>query len=140
MAGLDDPCFAGLGLAHLLRVDPRPLSHAGLGQPARAVEVQLPVVLQHPHLPGQREQPLGVGALLDHDSAGAAGEQPGGLAVVAQALDALGGDDDLDADVAHALGQVDGAVHARGQGRELVQDEQGVLALAGLPPGSSQWP
>jgi hypothetical protein len=57
--------------------------------------------------------------------------------VVAQALDALGGDHDLDADVAHALGQVDGAVHARGQGGELVQDEQGVLALSGLAAGGA---
>jgi len=63
------------------------------------------------------------------DPASAAGQQPGGLAVVAQALDALGGNDDLNADVAHALGQVDGAVHPGGEGAELVQDEQGVLAL-----------
>jgi hypothetical protein len=56
------------------------------------------------------------------------------LAVVAQALDALGGDD-LDADVADPLSQVDGRVHPGGQGRELVQDEQGVLALSGLAAG-----
>jgi hypothetical protein len=42
------------------------------------------------------------------------------LAVVAQALDALGGDHDLDADVAHALGQVDRRVDARREGGELV--------------------
>jgi hypothetical protein len=55
--------------------------------------------------------------------------------VVAQALDALGGDHDLDADVADPLGQVDGRVHAGGEGGELVQDQQGVLALSrGLRP------
>jgi hypothetical protein len=56
------------------------------------------------------------------------------LAVVAQAFDRLGGDDDLDADVADPLGQVDGRVHPGGEGGELVQDQQGVLALAGLRP------
>jgi hypothetical protein len=62
--------------------------------------------------------------MVDHDPAGAAGEQSGGLAVVAEAFDALGGDDDLDADVADALGQVDRAVDAGGEGGELVQDQQ----------------
>ena len=31
-------------------------------------------------------------------------EEPGGLAMISQAFDRLGGHDDLDADVAHALG------------------------------------
>jgi hypothetical protein len=57
------------------------------------------------------------------------------LAVVAQALDGLGGDDHLDADVTDPLGQVDGTVHPGGEGGELVQDEQGVLALAGFAAG-----
>jgi hypothetical protein len=56
LAGLDDPCFAGLGLADGLGVDPWPLPHASLGEAAGAVEVQLPVVLQHPPLAGPVEQ------------------------------------------------------------------------------------
>ena len=108
LAGLDHPCFAGLGLAHGLGVDAGSLAHPGLGEPAGAVVVQLPVVLQHPDLAGQGQQPLGVRALVHDDPAGAGGQQPGGLAVVAQAFDGLGGDDDLDADVADPLGQVDG--------------------------------
>jgi hypothetical protein len=74
LAGLDDPGLAGLGLAHGLRVDAGPLPHAGLGQPPGAVVVQLPVVLQDRHLPGQSQQPLRVGALLHHDPAGAAAQ------------------------------------------------------------------
>jgi hypothetical protein len=135
LAGLDHPGLARLGLAHGLGVDAGPLPHAGLGQPPGAVEVQLPVVLQHPHLPGQGQQPLRVGTLVHDHPAGARGQQPGGLVVVTEALDGLGGDDDLDADVADPLGQVDRRVHARGESRELVQDEQGVLALAGLAAG-----
>ena len=77
-------------------------------------------MLQGADHPGQGEQPLGVGTLVDHDPAGTGGQQPGGLPVVAEAFDRLGGDDDLDADVADPLGQVDGAVHTRGQGGELV--------------------
>jgi hypothetical protein len=50
------------------------------------------------------------------------------LAVVAEAFDRLGDDDDLDADVADPLGRVDGRVHAGGEDGELVQDEQGVFA------------
>jgi hypothetical protein len=38
----------------------------------------------------------------------------------------------MDADVADAFGQVDGRVHTRGEGRELVQDQQGVLAHSWL--------
>ena len=91
-------------------------------------------MLQDPLLAGQGQEPLGVRALVHDDPAGTGGQQSGSLAVVAQALDRLGGDDDLDADVADPLGQVDGAVHARGQSRGLVQDEQGVFALAGLRP------
>jgi hypothetical protein len=71
-------------------------------------------------IPGQREEPLRIRALLDHDPTGAGGQEPRGLAVIAQPFDALGGDHDLDADVADPLGQVDGAVHARGEGAELV--------------------
>jgi hypothetical protein len=55
--------------------------------------------------------------------------------VVAEAFDRLGGDDDLDADVADPLGQVDGAVHPRGQGGELVQHEDGVFAFSGFAAG-----
>ena len=96
--------------------------HAGLGKPPGAVEVRLPVVLQYPHLPGQGQQPLRVGTLMHDHPASARGEKPGGLAVVAEAFDGLGGDDDLDSNVAHALGQVDGRVHTRGEGAELIQD------------------
>jgi hypothetical protein len=53
LAGLDDPALTGLGLADLLGVDAGPLPHPGLGQPPGAVQVQLPVMLQHPHLAGQ---------------------------------------------------------------------------------------
>jgi hypothetical protein len=42
-------------------------------------------VLQHPLLPGRREQPLGVRTLLDDDPAGTRREEAGRLAVVAQA-------------------------------------------------------
>ena len=119
-----------------LGVDPGPVPHAGLGEPPGAVVVQLPVVLQGADHPGQGQQPLGVGALVDHDPAGTGGQQPGGLAVVAEAFDALGGDHDLDADVADPLGQVDGASRRpEARARELVQDQQGVLALAGLAAG-----
>jgi hypothetical protein len=52
-----------------------------------------------------------------------------------EALDTLGGDHDLDTDIPHSLGQVDRAVHARGEGAELVQDQQGVLTLAGFAAG-----
>ena len=48
--------------------------------------------------------------------------------MVAQPFDALGDDHDLDADVAHALGQVDRRIHPEGQGRELVQGQQDVFA------------
>jgi hypothetical protein len=92
-------------------------------------------VLQAADHPGQGQQPLGVRALMHDHPAGAGGQQPRGLAVVAQALDRLGGDHDLDADVTDALGQVDRAVHPRGEGAELVQDEQGVLSLSGLAAG-----
>jgi hypothetical protein len=91
-------------------------------------------VLQDPLLPGQGQQPLRVRALLHHDPAGAAGQQPRRLTVVAQAFHALGRNHDLDADVAQPLGEVDGRVDARGEGGELVQDQQGVFALAGLRP------
>jgi hypothetical protein len=80
-------------------------------------------VLQGADHPGQGQQPLRVRALVDHDPAGTGGQQPRGLTVIAQPLDALGGDDNLDADVAHPLGQVDGAVYTRGQSAELVEDE-----------------
>src|SRR4029450_7943794 len=63
------------------------------------------------------------------------GQEAGGWAVVPEALDGLGGNDDLDADVTDPLGQVDGAFHARGQGAELVQDEQGFLALSWFAAG-----
>ena len=99
LPGLDDPGLTGLGLADGLGVDAGSFPHADLGEPSGAVEVQLPVVLQHPLLAGQGQQPLRVRALLDHDPAGAAGQQAGRLAMVPQAFHALGGDDDLDADV-----------------------------------------
>jgi len=65
---------------------------------------------------------------VHNDPTGACGQQPRRLAMVAQPFDALGGDHDLDADVAHALGQVDRRVHPGGQGRELVQGQQDVFA------------
>jgi hypothetical protein len=54
------------------------------------------------------------------------------LAVVAEAFDRLGGDHDLDADIAQALDQVDGRVHPGGEGGELIEHENGVFALARL--------
>jgi hypothetical protein len=77
-----------------------------LASPRGAVEVQLPVVLQSADLTGQREELLRVGALLHDDPAGTGSEQAGRLAVVAEPLDRLGGDHDLDADVANPLGQL----------------------------------
>ena len=120
LAGLDDPGLARLGLADGLGVDAGSLPHAGLGEASGTVEVELPVVLQDPLLAGQGQQALRVGALVHDHPARTRGQQPGGLAVIAQALDALGGDDDLDADVADPLGQVDGRVDTRGEGAELV--------------------
>jgi len=71
---------------------------------------------------------------VDDDPARARREEAGGLTVIAQALDALGGDHDLDADVTDLLGQVYRRVDPRGEGAELIQHEDGVLALAGLRP------
>ena len=67
LTGLDNPGLARLGLADSLGVDPRPLPHTRLGQPPGAVVVQLPVVLQSADHPGQGQEALGVGALVDHD-------------------------------------------------------------------------
>ena len=120
-----------------------------LAKPPGAVVVQLPVVLQHPHLAGQGQQPLGVRALVDDDPAGAGGQQPGRLAVVAEALDALGGDHDLDADVADALGQVDGASPRPRPGRRTRPGRAGRPRLLGVcgrwrsgrsPPAPPAWP
>jgi hypothetical protein len=134
LAGLDDPRLTRLGLADGFGVDPWPLPHAGLGQPAGAVEVQVPVVLQHPLLPGQREQPLRVGALLHNDPTGACGQHPRRLAMVAQPFNALGGDHHLDADVADTLGQVDRRVHPEARAENWSRTSRASSPSRGLRP------
>jgi hypothetical protein len=70
------------------------------------------------------------------DQAAADGvEQPPLLALIAQAFGGLSAKDDWDADVAEAFGEVDGLVGAALDGRELIQDQQHVVAHPGLPLG-----
>jgi hypothetical protein len=57
------------------------------------------------------------------------------LALIAQAFGRLGAEDHRDANVAEAFGEVDGLVGAALDGRELIQDQQHVIACPGLALG-----
>ena len=135
LAGLDHPGLAGLGLADGLGVDAGPVAHAGLGEPAGAVVVQLPVVLQGPDHPGQGQQPLGVRALVDHDPAGTGGERPGGLAVVPRPSTLWAATTTWTPTSRTRSARLMALSTPEARAREFVQDEQGVLALPGFAAG-----
>jgi hypothetical protein len=86
-------------------------------------------------VPASCTSALGVGGLVQHQPPTDGVQQPPLLAFVAQPFGGLGAEDDRDADVAEALGQVDGLLGAALHGRELVQDQQHVIANTGLAAG-----
>jgi len=62
-------------------------------------------------------------------------EEPPLLAFVAEAFGGLGAEDDGDADVAEAFGEVDGLLGAALHGGEFIEDHQHVIAHTGLAFG-----
>jgi hypothetical protein len=104
------------------------------GLAGRPPGVELPGLLGGPHRPGQADEGVGVGGLVQDQSPTDRVQQPPLLAFVPEAFGGLGPEDDRDADVAEAFGQVDGLVGAALDGRELIQDQQHVIAHPGLLP------
>ena len=66
-------------------------------------------------------------------------QQPPLLALIPEAFGGLGAEDDRDADVAEAFGEVDGLVGAALDGRELIQDQQHVIPTRALRR-VAKWP
>jgi len=116
-------------------VDPGPLGHVHPGLAGWPPAIQLPRLVGGPYRPGQADQEVGVGQLVEDQSPTDGVQQPPLLALIPKALGGLGPEDDRDADVAEAFGEVDGLVGAALDGRELVQDQQHVIADSGLAAG-----
>jgi hypothetical protein len=86
-----------------------------VGAPAlagRPPGIPLPGLLGHPDRPGQLDQGVGVGGLVQDQPPADGMQQPPLLALIAEAFGRLGAEDDRDADVAEAFGEVDGLVGA----------------------------
>jgi hypothetical protein len=86
--------------------------HVDPGLAGRPPGIQLPGLLGGPHRPGQADQEIGVGQLMQDQPPADGVQQPPLLALIPKALGGLGAEDDRDADVAQAFGQVDGLVGA----------------------------
>ena len=130
-AALDEERLAGVELADLVGVDPGPVGHVHAGLAGWPPGIQLPGLLGHPDGAGELHQAVGVGGLVQDQPAADGVEQPPLLALVAEAFGGLGAEDDRDADIAEAFGEVDGLVGAALDGRELIQDQQHVIARPG---------
>jgi hypothetical protein len=120
-AAVDYERLAGLQLADLVGVHPRPVGHVQAGLPGWPPRVQLPGLLRRPNGARELHQGVGVGGLVQDQPPTNCVEESPLLAFVAEAFGRLGAEDDRDADVAEALGQVDGLLGAALDGRELVQ-------------------
>jgi hypothetical protein len=134
-AGLDEEGLAGMQLADLVGVDPGPVGHVDPGLAGRSPGVELPGLLGHPDGAGQLDEPARVGGLMQDQPTPDRMQQPPLLALIPKAFRGLGAEDDRDADVAEPFGEVDGLVGAALQRRELIQDQQHVIAHPGLAAG-----
>jgi hypothetical protein len=111
-AALDEEGFAGLELADLVGVDPGPLLHVDAGLAGWTPGIQLPGLLGYPDGAGQLDKPVRGGQLMEDQAAADGVQQPPLLALIPKAFGGLGAEDDRDADVAQAFGEVDGLVGA----------------------------
>jgi hypothetical protein len=132
---LDEEGLAGLELADLVGIHPRPVGHVDAGLAGWPPGVELPGLLRHPDGAGQLDEPVGVGQLVEDQPAADGVQQPPLLALIPEAFGGLGAEDDRDTDVAEPFGEVDGLVGAALDGRELIQDQQHVIAHPRLAAG-----
>jgi hypothetical protein len=131
----DQPCFALAGLLHRGGLDPGALADPRRAVAGGALVVEPPGLLDHLDHAGGGQQAVGVGHGVQQQAAGAGAHQAALLGLVPQAVGRLRAEVQGAAGIADALGQLDGGLAPAGDRRELVEDQGGVLTLAGFAEG-----